>query len=116
MLYGQQFSLTQTPVSLRFMVLTTLTPPQVKGLEGVSLKLWLVSKRQYHTTSSGPPRCRYVNVSVLPGSSIRSGGSSGALLLENPVGENVMSYERLILEVPTVVVFVFLSASSVCVL
>ncbi|XP_065901118.1 isoleucine--tRNA ligase, cytoplasmic-like isoform X2 [Dysidea avara] len=45
---------------------------KIKGLEGASLKLWLVSKRQYHTTatSSGPPRCRYVNMSVLPGSSI----------------------------------------------
>ncbi|XP_065901087.1 isoleucine--tRNA ligase, cytoplasmic-like isoform X3 [Dysidea avara] len=73
---------------------------KIKGLEGASLKLWLVSKRQYHTTatSSGPPRCRYVNMSVLPGSSIRCGGTTGTLLLENPVGENVLSYERLLLE------------------
>ena len=43
-------------------------------------------------------------MSVLPGSSIRCGGTTGTLLLENPVGENVLSYERLLLEVWTVVV------------
>ena len=64
-----------------------------------------MSKRQFHSTASsstsGPPRCRYVNMSLLPGTSIRSGGTTGTLLLENPVGENVLSYERLLLEVWT---------------
>ena len=80
-------------------------PPQIKGLEEASLKLWLISKRQFHSTASsstsGPPRCRYVNMSVLLGTSIKSGGTTSTLLLENPVGENVLSYERLLLEVRT---------------
>ena len=77
---------------------------QIKGLDGANLKLWLTSRgrRQYHTSSSSsPPLCRYVNVSVLPGCNLTCDGTLATLLLENPVGENMMSYERLLQEVST---------------
>lgn len=75
---------------------------QIKGLDDVSLKLWLTSagRRQYYSSnSSSPPHCHYVNVSMLPVCKLKCDSTLGTLLLENPVGQNVMSYERLLKEV-----------------
>jgi len=54
-----------------------------KGLDGATLKL----------TSSSLFSCCYVHMSLLPKYKLKHDGILATLLLDNPVGQNIMSYE-----------------------
>jgi len=68
----------------------------MKGLAGTALHMWIVPKGGKVTD---PPRCRFINLELVPGSKLFVDGFKATMLLENPVGENLLSYQQLQLEV-----------------
>ena len=85
----------------------------MKGLAGASVFMWIIpdhssSKpkgRQVPLDSQGSmelPKCRFVNLEALPGSKLSKqvgDGFKAMLLLENPVGENLLTFDQLEIEV-----------------
>ncbi len=76
----------------------------MKGLPGVALHLWIVPKPGVAVAVPAPapgaiPKCRFINLDVVPGSSLSRKEFLSTVLLENPEGENPLSYERLQREV-----------------
>ena len=85
----------------------------MKGLAGASVFMWIIpdhasSKprgRQVPIDSKGPlelPKCRFVNLEALPGSKLSQQVGEefkAMLLLENPVGENLLTFSGLEMEV-----------------
>eukprot|EP00731_Ephydatia_muelleri_P007313 Em0003g1561a len=69
----------------------------IKGLEGVVLSLWIVeSDSQLQQPPSSTPACRFINLKGVPGSNLGTLGLLEAtLLLENPVGENLLTLDQL---------------------
>ena len=86
---------------------------QMKGLAGASVFMWIIPDhassaprgRQVPIDTKGPlelPKCRFINLEALPGSKLSQQVGEGfraMLLLENPVGENILTFEQLQLEV-----------------
>jgi isoleucyl-tRNA synthetase len=79
---------------------------KIKGLTGVSLRMWIIPKPLSNggtvAVPNGPvsvPTCRYVNLCLAPGCKLHSGGFKATLLLENPRGENILTYDTLEMEV-----------------
>ena len=75
--------------------------PQIKGLDGVVLSLWIVeSDSQLQQPPSSTPACRFINLKGVPGSNLVTLDLLEAtLLLENPVGENLLTLDQLEREV-----------------
>ena len=86
--------------------------PQMKGLNGTSLKMWVIpngnnnlSTPASKTAPNSQPssiKTAYVNLMPLPGSQLERQAGEGfaaTLLLENPVGQNMITYEQLLQEV-----------------
>ena len=85
----------------------------MKGLAGASVFMWIIPDhtssaprgRQVPIDAKGPlelPKCRFINLEALPGSKLSrqvGDGFRAMLLLENPVGENMLTFEQLQLEV-----------------
>lgn len=84
----------------------------MKGIAGASVFMWIIpdhsSKpkgRQVPIDTRGPvelPKCRFVNLEALPGSKLGQQAGEGfkaMLLLENPVGENLLTFDQLEIEV-----------------
>ena len=84
----------------------------MKGIAGASVFMWIIpdhsSKpkgRQVPIDTRGQvelPKCRFVNLEALPGSKLRQQAGEGfkaMLLLENPVGENPLTFDQLEIEV-----------------
>ena len=69
---------------------------QMKGLASTALHMWIVPKGAKVTDL---PRCRFINLELVPGSKLFVDGFKATMLLENPVGENLLSYQQLQLEV-----------------
>ena len=63
--------------------------------------MWIIAdsslKKATPTISALP--CPYVNLEVVPGSALSNGRFQATVLLENPVGKNVLTYKQLQLEV-----------------
>ncbi|XP_039289224.1 isoleucine--tRNA ligase, cytoplasmic [Nilaparvata lugens] len=81
---------------------------EVQQLKGANLSLILTGEGVSTTTTSDSattklPYCKYVSVSLTGGLSPGLGltGDSGSILLENPVGENVLTLQQLTDEVRT---------------
>ena len=79
---------------------------QIKGLNGASLKMWVVANGNTAapplSTSPSPIKTAFVNLMTIPGSRLRSSVGekfAATVLLENPVGENFLTYEELVQEV-----------------
>ena len=75
--------------------------PQIKGLDGVVFSLWIVeSDSQLQQQPSFTPACRFINLKGVPGSNLGTLDLLEAtLLLENPVGENLLTLDQLEREV-----------------
>ena len=123
----------------------------MKGLADAMLHLWIIPKPESCSGTNsipvvdpvpngdGPiPICRYVNLCLAPGSTLRPGkifktithqkilpvikkfvfftaGFQATLLLENPVGENILTLNQLQTEVSYALRdFVIISRSVVC--
>ena len=85
----------------------------MKGLTGAAVFMWIIPDhsssepkgRQVPLDTKGPlelPKCRFVNLEALPGSKLSQQVGEGfraMLLLENPVGENLLTFEQLEMEV-----------------
>lgn len=88
----------------------------MKGLTGAAVFTWIIPDnscsirrgRQVPLDSRGPlelPKCRFINLEALPGSKLSQQlgeGFKAMLLLENPVGENLLTFEELQMEVSVV--------------
>ncbi|CAI8001069.1 Isoleucine--tRNA ligase, cytoplasmic, partial [Geodia barretti] len=87
---------------------------KMKGLADVMLHLWIIPKPESSSGTNsiplvdpvpngdGPiPVCRYVNLVLFlpPGPTLRPAGLLATLLLENPVGENILTLNQLKTEV-----------------
>ena len=86
---------------------------QMKGLAGASVFMWIIPDhsssqpkgRQVPIDHQGPvalPKCRFVNLEALPSSKLSKQvgeGFKAMLLLENPVGENLLTFGQLEIEV-----------------
>ncbi|XP_075235221.1 isoleucyl-tRNA synthetase [Lycorma delicatula] len=73
---------------------------EVQQLKGATLKLIITGNLSSNNTSELLPYCRYIRAclkSIEPGYSVTS--NSGFILLENPVGENVITLPQLCEEV-----------------
>ena len=77
-------------------VVYPLISSQMKGLAGTALHMWVVHKGAKVTDT---PHCRFINLEMVPGSKLFVDGFKATVLLENPVGENLLSYQQLQLEV-----------------
>ena len=85
----------------------------MKGLAGASVFMWIIPDhtsstprgRQVPIDSKGPlelPKCRFINLEAVPGSKLSrqlGEGFRAMLLLENPVGENLLTFDQLQMEV-----------------
>ena len=85
----------------------------MKGLSGAVVFMWIIpdyssSKpkgRQVPVDTKGPlelPKCRFINLEALPGTKLSQQVGEGfraMLLLENPVGENLLTFDQLEKEV-----------------
>ena len=70
---------------------------QMKGLAiSTALHMWIVPKGAKVTNL---PHCHFINLELVPGSKPFVDGFKATMLLENPVGENLLSYQQLQLEV-----------------
>lgn len=72
---------------------------KVKGIEDCNIKLY-ITKIGNARNNVAQPSCRFLNVSLWglqPGININS--TFGTILLENPVGENLIKFEQLVKEV-----------------
>ena len=76
---------------------------QIKGLEGASIHMWIIADNSLHKTTptDGNLPCPYVNLEVVPGLNVSptNGRFQATILLENPVGKNILTYQQLQLEV-----------------
>ena len=69
---------------------------QIKGLAGTALRMWIIPKSAKVTSL---PQSPFTNLELVPGSKLCAERFQATVLLENPVGENVLSYQQLQLEV-----------------
>jgi hypothetical protein len=85
----------------------------MKGLTDAFLKMWVITNG---TTSGNGIQTAFVNLVTLPGSNLRKntgGDFACSVLLENPVGENRITYEQLAQEVNIQSCFLSLSVCSI---
>ncbi len=66
----------------------------MKGLNDVTLSLWAVTP-----SGGGRPKSRYINIELYPGSNLGEGSFKACLLLENPCGENLLTFDTMSSEV-----------------
>ena len=69
---------------------------QMKGLAGTALHMLIAPKGTKVTDNS---HCHFINLKLVPGSKLFVDGFKATMLLGNPVGENLLSYQQLQLEV-----------------
>ena len=74
----------------------------MKSVSDVTLRLWIIPS----TAEGGAeklshllPACGFVNIELVPGSKLCGEGVRATLLLENPVGQNLLTFDQLQLEV-----------------
>ena len=82
-----------------FIIVQTHLHLQIKGLAGTMLHLWIVPKAGGVASPNETPKCRFLNVEVVPGSKLNRKDFRSTILLENPQGENLLSYDQLLSEV-----------------
>ena len=81
----------------------------MKGLSGAILKMWVVTNGTTPLSSKATPtpsavniKTAFLNLKTYPGSRLERDAGKGfacCVLLENPVGENRLTYNQLVQEV-----------------
>ena len=71
----------------------------MKGLNGVTLSLWIIPPKGGLRSGSGQPKCRFINMELYPGSNLGEGSFKACLLLENPQEKNLLTFDNLSREV-----------------
>ena len=91
--------------TLEYLLLLILSLVQMKSVSDVTLRLWIIpSTAEGGAENLSPllPACGFVNIELVPGSKLCGEGGEGVratLLLENPVGQNLLTFDQLQLEV-----------------